>query len=169
MKRGTKPTPTALKVLRGNPGKRKLPENEPQPKGKLPAAPSCLDQAARAAWKRLAAMLGPLGLATAHEREALASYCSAWSSFCRAENELKKKPYIDANGKAAGGYVIEAANGTLMPSPWLAIRETAMRNLLKFGVEFGLTPSARTRVAATPATKTTPTLVGKARFFKEPG
>jgi hypothetical protein len=31
MKAGQRPTPTALKLLRGNPGKQRLPANEPQP------------------------------------------------------------------------------------------------------------------------------------------
>lgn len=39
--RGPKPTPTALKVIRGNPGKRALPENEPTPQLGA-AAPNCL-------------------------------------------------------------------------------------------------------------------------------
>ena len=31
MKAGQRPMPTALKLLRGNPGKQRLPANEPQP------------------------------------------------------------------------------------------------------------------------------------------
>ncbi|HZK10243.1 MAG TPA: phage terminase small subunit P27 family, partial [Clostridia bacterium] len=34
--RGRKPKPTALKVLEGNPGKRPLNKNEPQPERKAP-------------------------------------------------------------------------------------------------------------------------------------
>ena len=39
--RGPAPEPTALKILAGNPGKRKLPENEPQPQG-TPICPAWL-------------------------------------------------------------------------------------------------------------------------------
>ena len=36
--RGRKPTPTAIKVLEGNPGKRPLNDREPKPAKKAPAA-----------------------------------------------------------------------------------------------------------------------------------
>ena len=49
--RGRKPTPTALKVLEGNPGKRKLNDNEPRPEKKAPSCPKWLEPEAFARWK----------------------------------------------------------------------------------------------------------------------
>ena len=51
--RGRKPTPTAIKDLEGNPGKRKLNENEPKPEKKAPACPKWLSKDARKEWHRL--------------------------------------------------------------------------------------------------------------------
>ena len=45
--RGRKPTPTAIKVLEGNPGKRPLNANEPKPKKKAPRCPSWLEDEAK--------------------------------------------------------------------------------------------------------------------------
>jgi phage terminase small subunit len=58
---GRRPEPTALKELAGNPGKRALNTNEPQPGG-IPKCPPHLDKIAKAEWKRIAAELTTLGL-----------------------------------------------------------------------------------------------------------
>ena len=50
--RGRKPTPTALKVLEGNPGKRKLNDNEPRPDKKAPSCPKWLEPSGAGSQKR---------------------------------------------------------------------------------------------------------------------
>ena len=63
--RGRKPTPTALKILRGNPGRRRLNPTEPQPRRlKTLTAPATLRPDARAIWTQLVRELRPLGLVT---------------------------------------------------------------------------------------------------------
>ena len=41
--KGRKPTPTAIKELEGNPGKRALNDKEPKPVKKAPACPKWLE------------------------------------------------------------------------------------------------------------------------------
>ena len=48
--RGRKPTPTAIKELEGNPGKRALNEREPKPQKKAPACPKWLEEEAKKEW-----------------------------------------------------------------------------------------------------------------------
>ena len=48
--RGRKPTPTAIKVLEGNPGKRPLNDREPQPPKKAPSCPKWLEPDAKREW-----------------------------------------------------------------------------------------------------------------------
>ncbi len=50
---GRKPTPTALKLLKGNPGKRPLPENEPNPQGEV-KKPVFVKHRATRIWKQYA-------------------------------------------------------------------------------------------------------------------
>ena len=53
-RRGPKPTPTALKLLRGNPGKRPINVDEPQPRPvESPGASPWLDETAAALWRTL--------------------------------------------------------------------------------------------------------------------
>ena len=52
--RGRKPTPSAIKALEGNPGKRALNEREPRPEKKAPSCPKWLEPEAKKEWRRLA-------------------------------------------------------------------------------------------------------------------
>ena len=58
---GPPPTPTNLKLLRGNPGKRKLNTNEPDPEPAIPPCPSHLDKVAKKEWRRVSKELLALG------------------------------------------------------------------------------------------------------------
>ena len=55
--RGPKPQPTKLKILRGIPGKRRLPENEPILPPVLPEPPEFVQGAALQEWHRIAPLL----------------------------------------------------------------------------------------------------------------
>jgi phage terminase small subunit len=77
--RGRRPKPTRLKVLTGNPGKRPLNNNEPNPEAAMPDCPPELGPVAKQEWDRLAAQLGPLRMITHLDRAALASYCAAYA------------------------------------------------------------------------------------------
>lgn len=78
--RGRPRKPTVLKLLRGNPGKRKLPVNEPKPAvGARP--PSWLPLAARREWDAMAPMYLRLGLLTELSAPAFAELCCARVKF----------------------------------------------------------------------------------------
>jgi hypothetical protein len=49
--RGRKPLPSNVVKLRGNPGKRRPNDAEPQPAAKTPPCPACLGEEARKEWK----------------------------------------------------------------------------------------------------------------------
>ncbi len=58
---GRQRTPTALKVVKGNPGKRPLPENEPDPRGEV-KKPAFVKYRATRFWKQFAPELERLGV-----------------------------------------------------------------------------------------------------------
>ena len=62
--RGRKPTPTAIKELEGNPGKRKLNDKEPRPEKKAPSCPKWLEPEAKKEWRRLAKKMELMGVLT---------------------------------------------------------------------------------------------------------
>lgn len=76
--RGRKGTPTALKRIRGNPGKRPINGQEPKPPSSQPTCLSHLSSSASAEWKRLAASLNRIGLLTQVDRAVLAAYCQPY-------------------------------------------------------------------------------------------
>ncbi len=143
-KPGRKPKPTAKRKLQGNPGRRPLPKNEPQPRkpAGIPRAPQHLDKLAQKEWRRMAKELHPLGLLTNIDLTALAAYCASFSIWIDAQKQIQKH-----------GVLIKAQSGFPMQSPYLAISNRAMTEMRKWMVEFGLTPSSRSRVEAKPVEK----------------
>lgn len=57
MAAGRPPKPTHLKVIAGNPGKRALPTNEPQPELRDLEPPRDLDEDEQREWDRIAPLL----------------------------------------------------------------------------------------------------------------
>lgn len=132
--RGRKPTPTALKIVRGNPGKRALPENEPTPQaGAL--TPEWLSPQAAEHWLEVAAQLEAAGVLTVIDAAALALYCEAFARWRAAMDHLR-----------INGLVVTTPSGYPVQSPYLAIANKAHDQMAKLLIEFGMTPSSRSRV-----------------------
>jgi P27 family predicted phage terminase small subunit len=134
-RRGPAPTPTALKILRGNPGRRPLNQQEARPPARLPSAPPILDPVARAEWRRVCKVLGLVGLVTQADRAALTAYCVAWSRWLAAEAKVREF-----------GALVRTARGGQGLSPYLRVANTALAQMRTFAVEFGMSPSARSRI-----------------------
>lgn len=135
--RGRKPKPTMLKLLAGNPGKRPLNEREPTISGGIPDCPEFLDAVAKAEWERVAPLLDDMGLLSQADRAALAAYCVAYSRWRNAEEQVAK----------FGTIVKSPDKGFPMKSPYLTVADQALENMRKLMVEFGLTPSSRSRIS----------------------
>ena len=133
--RGRKQKPTALKKLQGNPGKRKLNNAEPRLPPDLPDAPQHLNKAAHQEWQRVAQELFRIGILTQIDRAALAAYCQAYGRWVEAEEKVKRT-----------GEVLQAESGGFYQNPYLSIAHRMMELMVKFGSEFGLTPSSRARL-----------------------
>jgi len=134
--RGRKPKPTALKKLEGNPGKRPLNENEPKPAG-VPVCPDWLEDEAKAEWARTGGILADMGVLTEIDVTAFAGYCQAYARWREAEEFLTQH-----------GSIIRTPNGYLQQVPQVSIAQTNLKIMLKFCEQFGLTPSARSRIVA---------------------
>lgn len=135
--KGRKPIPTALKVLAGNPGHRPLNRGEARLQTQMMRAPKHLDAEAKAEWRRIVRPLYNAGLLTSVDRAALAAYCQAYSRWVRASREMDYQDFI-----------LETDKGYSYPNPLLGIINGALDTMRKFAVEFGMTPSARSRVKA---------------------
>jgi P27 family predicted phage terminase small subunit len=136
--RGRKPVPTALRIMRGNPGKRPLPADEPSPPPLevTRPPPEWLDDEAQTEWRRIAPMLARNGLLTEVDLDALTAYCLAWCTWKKANRAISQF-----------GMVIKAKNGYVMQSPYIPIANKAMATMKGLMLEFGMTPSSRSRVS----------------------
>ena len=122
-RRGPPPKPTKLRVLEGNPGHRRIPENEPKPKGKA-ACPDWICDPAKELWAQLAPDLEREELLTARSSAEFASYCQERAIYAIYSELLK----------------------TLRPrSPkverYRSIAMKANDRALRLGQKFGITPS----------------------------
>lgn len=90
MKPGTKPKPTHLKLVKGNPGKRSLNRKEAKAKAVIPAPPHHLTAAALEESNRVATELYNLGVLSEIDRAALAAYAMAYGSWVQAERAIAK-------------------------------------------------------------------------------
>lgn len=132
---GRKPKPTAVKILEGNPGKRKLNDKEPMPVKGMPTYPVWLMPEAKKEWKRLAKILSEMGVLTEVDRSAFAAYCQSYARWKEAQDHINTE-----------GATYETENGMQRPNPYVAICNTEQRLMMSAASEFGLTPSARSRI-----------------------
>ena len=136
---GRRPTPTALKLVTGNPGKRAVNKKEPKPEAKAPACPSHLDAKGKATWKKLCALLGGMGVLTEADGLALERLVDCYSDIleCRKLIERDGRTYttLDQN-----------SNTLIKNNPAVNQLRAADSQFKSYLVEFGLTPAARTKV-----------------------
>lgn len=144
MPAGRPPKPTHLRLAEGNPGKRPLPKNEPKPKVCLPKAPVYLDGIARAAWVAIGGRLLGMKVMTDADAKALELVCMAYSQFRRAQAVVAKEgmtcevPVLNKDGEEIGSRIKKR--------PEVEIAADAWRRVMRGLIEFGLTPSSRTKV-----------------------
>jgi len=135
---GNKAKPTNLRVLEGNPGKRPLPKNEPKPRNSLLICPKYLqsDAIAYAEWNRIVPELYKLGLLTVADQTVMELYCSQYSIYRQALETLNADGMITNNIRQG-----DKAN------PAVSIAREAAKIIKSVAVEFGLTPSSRSRIS----------------------
>ncbi len=134
--RGRRPTPTRLKVLTGNPGKRPLNHAEPRPDPAIPDCPPELGPVAQREWQRLVGDLGALGLLTSLDRAALAAYCGAYALWAEATQNIQKF-----------GTMVKSPSGYPIQSPYVAIANRQAEIMMRIASEFGFTPASRSRIS----------------------
>ncbi len=134
--RGRRPKPTRIKVLTGNPGKRPLNTDEPNPEPVVPECPPELGPVARQEWDRLSGELGSLKILTALDRAALAAYCNAYGLWAEAIKAIQKY-----------GTMVKSPSGYPIQSPYVSIANRQAEIMMRIASEFGFTPASRSRIA----------------------
>ena len=133
---GRPPKPTRLKLLQGNPGKRALPKNEPQPATGIPTRPEWLSPEAKREWNRVVPELARLGLLAQVDRALIAAYCQSWAMYVEAMADIKEN-----------GTTFTTNRGYQGPRPSVAIAARMLDKLNQLSTKFGFTPSDRSKMS----------------------
>ena len=139
MKPGPKPTPSHVKKLLGNPGKRPIKEGEPQYPPGAGEPPRQLDKEAREEWDRVSALMTAAGVLTQADRAVLSLYCVAWSQWLKAVEGTD------------GKLVLPLHNGMEGSNPYLSIANKQLEIVNKLASQLGLDPCSRTRLTSSEA------------------
>jgi phage terminase small subunit len=132
-------TPTRLKVLRGNPGKRALNLDEPIPDILDAAIPDELtDPVARAEWTRGIVPAIRIGHVTAADKILAISHCTLWANWTAQIAAAAGQPFVIAAGR----------NGYQVPNQWHVQANRTIEILMKVDERLGFTPTSRSKVVA---------------------
>ncbi|WP_310622472.1 phage terminase small subunit P27 family [Flexibacterium corallicola] len=140
---GRKPKPNAVKELENNPGKRPLNKTAPEPPEEVAEPPLVLTGPALEEWKRITPALQAMGMASSVDQAALAAYCQAVGIWEIASQLMKEAAEKDPIGR---GLTVTTSNGNIIQNPILGTLNRAAKDVITYSAEFGLTPSARSRL-----------------------
>ena len=148
--KGPRPKPTAIKKARGTDRPDRRSRREPDGGPGRPDTPDWFGPVEAAVWEWLIPALEEQGTLGSCDRNMLSRYCTMWSQWrdCQAVIEAKGQTYEVFN--EAG----EMRFASARPEAGLALKlDAAMRRIEQ---EFGLSPSARTRIEVKVPTKAEP-------------
>ncbi|AHH16575.1 putative phage terminase small subunit [Nocardia nova SH22a] len=145
---GRTAAPANLRLLGGrsdgrDSGGRKV---EPTPEFRRipPKPPTWMSREAKAEWKRVVPGLSRLDLLKEEDRAALTVYCETWARFVEATRN------VNANGFTITNRSIRkdgSESEWVSKNPAVSVAETAATQLRGMAQEFGLTPSAESKLA----------------------
>jgi len=131
-RRGPAPTPTALKLLRGETRPSRINRDEPRPLGELGPIPD-ISPEAQAVWRHVVGAFGHTGVLRGADSDVLRIYCETVARYDKASRLL------DASGPLIAG----ARGRELVKNPLhQVVRDDAVL-IRSLAGELGLTPAAR--------------------------
>jgi P27 family predicted phage terminase small subunit len=139
MTAGRKPKPTRMKVVQGTFRKDRTSLNEPKLKVQLPPCPDFLEGKARQEYFRIGRKLERIGVLTEVDELALVSLCQSWAEYIEATEQARKT-----------GMLVKSPSGYPIVNPYVTLANQALKRVRSFLTEFGMTPSSRSRINATP-------------------
>ena len=145
MGQGRKPLPTEVKRTRGTLQKCRTLENEMKVKTAetLPQPPEWLNDDGRAEWVSVTGELKTSGVLAYADFSIIAMYCNEIATYIDCQRQMQKA--------GTRVMVIKDENGKLKYAqqvPYQKIAHDCVEKALKLAAEFGLTPSARTRIGS---------------------
>ena len=138
--RGRPPMPSHLKALAGNPGKRPINDREPVPPSGVPDPPEWMTGGSLNVWETLAPIAIAMGVLTKADVPSFARYCDMLHRWIEARD------FIEEHGTT---YPVRDDKGNvkhIRSFPQFMHYRQLDKELRAHEVQFGLTPSARSRI-----------------------
>lgn len=133
--KGRKLNPTHLRIIKGNPSGRPLPENEPKPKVAKPRLPRGASARVKKHWVNISEVLLQYGLLTEMDHIAFRILCEYLAEYEECNEEINKR-----------GRMVKGQKSTAVRHPLITVRNQAWDNVYRILGDFGMTPSSRARV-----------------------
>jgi P27 family predicted phage terminase small subunit len=134
--RGPAKKPTVIELMEGNPGKRKPNPREPRPAEVEPDMPEHLSMAARGHWSRMAGLLRGMRVLTEADGDALGVLAQQMADRDQLQRAIRKTGWLIKN----------PTTGAVHANPLVATEQRITQQIMVGLREFGMTPSARSRV-----------------------
>ena len=153
--RGAKPKPTILKRLAGNPGKRKLNDNEPQPKIGLIKPPKFLLPGAKKQWEKMGPELIRMSLLAEIDSPLFAVFCQSIGRFEEVEGLLNaiRIKIKEEKGELSGAlayYLHKTQGGNTVVNQLLGVAHREADLINKIAPQFAIGVSNRSRINIEP-------------------
>ncbi|HGN0868484.1 TPA: P27 family phage terminase small subunit, partial [Providencia alcalifaciens] len=105
---GRRPKPTNLKLVTGNPGKRKLNDKEPKPRREIPSPPEHLTDWGKIAWAKLTLLLDGMGVLTIADSLALERLCDIYADILQLRDTIAIEGRTYTTKTQLGDFLIKA-------------------------------------------------------------
>lgn len=147
--RGRKPTPTEIKLVRGNPGKRPINANarvlQQEAAILTEDVPAMLLEEARPYWDH-AIVYAPRGLLRKLDVYLLAAWCNAAARYEYNMRLAAKSDIIPVRGAKLAD--LDMKDRPLMHNPYSSAARAYLKDMTMLAAELGFTPCARARLGA---------------------
>lgn len=128
-RRGKAPTPTTVKIARGETRPSRIGGLEPEPRLAGPTMPEDMDAGAQIVWKRVLVEMGGTGVIRGADTDVLRCYCEAVSRYATVQ-----KLYLESGPMLRD-------RGHLVKSPLHQVLRDNVDLIRLFARELGLSPS----------------------------
>ena len=136
---GRRPTPTASKLVAGNPGKRVLNMHEPKPKEDYPNVPSHFITQAKNIYLWLCNMLNDMGLLTVIDGIAIERLTKCYIEILECDKLIDEHGQVQRVVNTQGELVLKS-------NPAVTQRTDEDHRLRAWLIEYGLTQASRSKV-----------------------
>jgi P27 family predicted phage terminase small subunit len=123
-----------MAMLSGNMKRRYM--VEPSVPKDAPECPEWLDEIAKQEWASITGILSDMGLLSRADKTALECYCESYSRYRKAQATVAR----------VGAVILSPTQKYPMVSPYHTIMRQALKDLSMLLIQFGLTPSARSKL-----------------------